>query len=435
MHGKFDTFIFESWEWNPLAKKLFLRYSLDGEINFEEVWKFDFEFAKNQNQQPLRAAMKFLWIVAGVSYFKSVLPQNIVFAEGDVNKAQAKFFEKLWTQGLGEFFWQNKIDPRRVVRFPVNETVKSAPERVKKLNGTMLPIGGGKDSLLSAEILRAGEEAFVTWTVGDSLVQTECCKKLDAPRLKVSRKIAPELLELNKAGALNGHVPISSILAFGSVVTALLSGQKSIVLSNEHSANSENLEFHGQKINHQYSKSLEFEQDFQTFVAENITPDVEYFSLLRPLSELRIAEIFAEKCWDEWASVFSSCNRNFHLAGSKLGEKRWCGQCAKCAFVGLLFAAFLSPEKWKSVWGDPEIFVKQNRADLEALLGLKNHKPFECVGEIEESQTAVHLAAEKFSAFKPLAERVPKPKLDWKKWHPHAMPKKFETLLLSFCSS
>ncbi len=443
MKNQLKSFVFENWEWNVQERHLALRYSFDGEVQFEENWWFDFEITKKVNQAVLEKAFEGLWIAAGVSYFKAALPKTICFREitnyelqttnkefrnTSITKSQAAFFEKVWMNGLGEFFFQNKIDPAGVINFPKTDLILKQSFDKADLSGALLPIGGGKDSLVSALILQLGDIDFETWTVGDSEVQTACCEALSVPRVKVRRQISPELLRLNKEGALNGHVPISSILAFAGVVSALLRGKKYVVLSNESSASEPNTEWKGFEINHQWSKSLEFEKEFQNYVKENISSELKYFSLLRPLSELHIAEIFAKKGWNKFGSIFSSCNRNFHLSGSKISS-RWCGTCPKCIFVSLILSPWLSAKQIKEGIGSVPFAEKKNEDLMKELLGLQGIKPLECVGTIQEAREAVVLGEEKHEILRSWVEKFPSPKFDHREWNNHQLPEEFEEVL------
>ena len=435
MKSTWESFIFEEFEWDKLEQKLSLRYSFDGVVRFEEVWRFEFEMVSGVDERILNKAFEGLWLAAGVSYFKAALPERIEFRDGGISKSQAKFFQKVWENGLGEFFYENRISPQNVVNFKGEklETSNFKLQSSKKeeslgLAGALLPIGGGKDSITSAIVLREGAMDFETWTVGDSAVQSACCHALSVPRARVSRKICPELLRLNKEGALNGHVPISSILAFAGVASALLRGKKYVVLSNEASASEPNTEWMGMEINHQWSKSLNFERDFQKYIEENISSEVKYFSLLRPLSELRIAEIFAKRGWDEFGNVFSSCNRNFHLGGSVIAS-RWCGSCPKCVFVSLILAPWLSGEQIEEAFGSIPFAEHQNETLLAELLGFEGIKPLECVGTIGEAREAVLLGAQKHECLRSRADKLPATIFGYKKWHEHELPEEFEEIL------
>src|SRR3989440_12101913 len=56
------------------------------------------------------------------------------------------------------------------------------------------------------------------------------------------------------------------------------------------------------------------------YTKSHIAADLDYFSLLRPWSELAITRAFAEG--SRYDDVFSSCNRNFRIRGERPAE-RW----------------------------------------------------------------------------------------------------------------
>jgi hypothetical protein len=94
----------------------------------------------------------------------------------------------------------------------------------------------------------------------------------------IEREIDPLLLKVNAKGYLNGHTPFSAMLAFYTVLAAHLTQTRDIALSNESSANEATIV--GTEINHQYSKSLEFERDFQDYVAHFMNDCAHYYSHL-----------------------------------------------------------------------------------------------------------------------------------------------------------
>ena len=164
--------------------------------------------------------------------------------------------------------------------------------RISNLNGTLIPIGGGKDSCVTAEILKKEKDDNLCLIIGGKEPSIKCAEIAGYKDkiVYVKRTIDNNLLELNKNGYLNGHTPFSSMLAFLSYLVAYLTGKKYVALSNESSANETNIK--GENINHQYSKSFEFEQDFREYANKYLKADVEYFSMLRPINELQIAKIF-----------------------------------------------------------------------------------------------------------------------------------------------
>lgn len=437
----YQTFYFEDFSFDPQTGEVKLRYSLDEEVYFEEVWQFALSHLPPTSPQ-IQSALQGLWIMCGISYYKAYLPKNLVIKGDHLTQSQAEFFEKIYVNGLGEFFYTNQIDPNGLIQFPYEEVTKSRNDETMELEGTLIPVGGGKDSLTTIEILKETKADLTTWAVGHAEIFKPMLETIDLPHLQVQRKICPNLIAENKKGALNGHVPISAILAFASVVTALLNGKKYIALSNEASANQANVEMYGMAINHQYSKTLEFEQDFQAYVAENISDQVQYFSFLRPLKEIQIAQIFCSKCFKKYRGNFSSCNKNFTISKNKTEipdqvrndkKMRWCGQCPKCAFVACIFAPFLSREQMHDLFGC-EIFQQgEIIAFIPELLGQTEHKPFECVGEYDEVQYAINQAIESgnWPELEPFRGENSR---DLKKLSLHSMPSQFFVALENFLS-
>jgi hypothetical protein len=205
--------------------------------------------------------------------------------------------------------------------------------------------------------------------------------------LNIKRHIALELFEYNRQGAYNGHVPVTAINSAILVCAAILYGYDAIGFSNERSASSATLEYLGRQINHQWSKSLEFERRLRDQIRTRVGADLDYFSLLRPWSELAVAREFAKHT--QYDSVFSSCNRNFRILGEHPSD-RWCGQCPKCHFVFLALAPFVAKPRLLKIFGRNLLDDAALAATFDALLEFRDHKPFECVGEGRESRTAMY---------------------------------------------
>jgi hypothetical protein len=227
----------------------------------------------------------------------------------------------------------------------------------------------------------------------------------------INRTLDPTMLQLNAEGYLNGHTPFSALLAFISVLVAFGSRSKYIALSNENSANESTVP--GTNINHQYSKSIEFERDFRNYVAENLNNKVQYFSFLRPLSELQIASLFAQ-C-EAYHPVFRSCN-----VGSKTDS--WCGHCPKCLFTWIILSPFLSREKLTAIFGMDLMADASLQPIMEELNGTAVVKPFECVGTVEEVRACDEAARGNRNAVNEILHRFN---------NEHFLPEKFEQILKS----
>jgi hypothetical protein len=353
----------------------------------------------------LGAALDLLHLVAGVSYYKAGVPQEIRVEGMTPDARTAAFLEALYLHGLGEFAYHNALDLRGRIRFPAavksiaasaaptgNESIaaSAAPTPAAAAAAlprrTLVPIGGGKDSLVSVEILnRAHEQATAVW-VGNSPLISACAQRTGLPTLNIRRELSPLLFEFNRRGAYNGHIPVTAINSAILAVAAILYGYDAIAFSNEFSSSSATLEYDGQPVNHQWSKSWEFEHSLHALLQANVAADLDYFSLLRPLSELGVAERFARTA--RYDDVFSSCNRNFRILGPRPAD-RWCGQCPKCHFVFLALGVFMPKPRLLAIFGRNLLDDAALAPAFDALMEYHGHKPFECVGEGSESRAAM----------------------------------------------
>ncbi|MGR3219162.1 MAG: hypothetical protein ACUZ8H_04995, partial [Candidatus Anammoxibacter sp.] len=275
------------------------------------------------------------------SYWKAACSPEIVIKAGTLDNFQLSWWQDLLHKGLGEFFYKNNID-NTAPNF-VNYKINGSPcvdvasyEGKLDSEKILVPIGGGKDSAVSCELLKKANRQIVCWRLNPTPAVLSQIKSVNNTKpITVTRSIDKTLLELNKNGYLNGHTPFSAYLAFATVMCAILFDHKDIALSNERSSNEGNVVFRGVEINHQYSKSFDFEERFRDYATRYLAKDVNYFSLLRPLYELQIAQIFSG--FDHHFPYFSSCNR-------KEKEGRWCHECPKCLFVFTILYPFVEEE-------------------------------------------------------------------------------------------
>lgn len=422
---KYTQFIFEHYDFNPVNKTLSLHYSLDGELQFLETFTFDFEYVE-YDEQVLDRALQAVFFMAGVSYYKTYIPPEIVVKQGELDQQSAAFFSKTWQRGLGEFFYLNKLDPTTPITFPVtnNDKLDSLHSTTE---GTLIGVGGGKDSLVSIEILRNAIPHTTTWALGHRHLLEPLVERIGLPHYSVDRTWDRTLLELKDQGALNGHIPISAIFACVGTVAAILTGKRDVVVSNEQSANEPTLEYQGVQINHQYSKSQEFEQDFQKYLAHNFGDSIRYYSFLRPFSEVFVGELFAKIGFEKYKDVFSSCNRAFVHTSEKMG---WCGHCPKCAFVFMILTPFISREKLEALWGGKNLLLSPELEPLyRQLLGIEGDKPLECIGEIKESRAAMRLASEIYPELKEKYQFYLPDDYDYRAQGSDEMPKEIRSIL------
>lgn len=323
-----------------------------------------------------------------ISYWKCVCSPNVIIKCGKINDEQIKWFKKLYFYGLGELFFTNNIKTN------INEFMNIICEGEKDYSNVevnnnnfsfknyIIPIGGGKDSVVTLELLKSKENKLAL-IINPKPVTLKCAElaEIEADKIiEVKRVIDKELLDLNSKGYINGHTPFSSVLAFISYLVAFLTGREYIALSNESSANESNVD--GEKINHQYSKSYEFEKDFEEYSNKYLKLPIKYFSFLRPLNELQIAMIFSR--YEKYHKVFKSCN-----VGSKGEVWNWCCECPKCLFAYIMLSTFLYKEKIVNIFGKDMFEDKNMEETFIDLIGKGKNKPFECVGTYEEVNCAI----------------------------------------------
>lgn len=378
----FNSFDIEENEDSYVVTYNFLIDKLD---SFKTTWTFKKHDVPYFNKDNLlyRQMLFDLGMVELISYYKLTCAKKIKIECGSLSKEQANFYQKLIFNGLGEFLYRNDID----VEMDELCTFENLTDKTVVISnnasyeGVLLPIGGGKDSITSIEILRKDSYKIVPFMINGRGATIETCvvaQYKNDEYIDVKRRLDKKIIEYNKQGYLNGHIPFSSVVAFAAQFVAACNHLKYIVLSNEDSANESTVI--GKNVNHQYSKSFEFENDFRAYnfnLYENVP---NYFSLLRPFSEYQIGKYFA-KC-KAYYPIFRSCN-----LGSK--EDKWCNNCAKCLYVYILLSAFITPVEMEEIFKDNLL----NREDLleifHELIGERDEKPFECVGSIEEINFAI----------------------------------------------
>ncbi|MEO8161241.1 MAG: UDP-N-acetyl-alpha-D-muramoyl-L-alanyl-L-glutamate epimerase, partial [Arenimonas sp.] len=333
-------------------------------------------------------ALQLLHLIAGVSYYKAAAPLRLVLGY-PVDADCLALLTEVYELGLGEFAYRNNLQLRGKLRFeapPARVGAAAAATSLGLKHHALVAIGGGKDSLVSIEALRrAGVAQTVSW-IGSSPLIRACAERTGLATLNIERKLAPQLFEYNKQGALNGHIPVTAVNSAILCVAALLHDADQVVFSNEHSASYGSLIPGTGEVNHQWSKGWDFERGFAACLRRYVAADLHYFSLLRPFSELAVARQFAKL--DRYDAHFSSCNRNFHLLGERPAQ-RWCGQCPKCRFVFLALAPFMPKPRLMGIFGRNLLDQPEQAPGFDALLEYGDHKPFECVGEGRESRAAL----------------------------------------------
>jgi len=449
LRKKYPKFVYKSYSWKILNKNLKISFDFKIEPNIYFKPKIVIENInrsqiKKVGDRVLNNLVFNLGLIEMISYWKASCSPEIIIKAGTLNQEQIKWWEDLIMRGMSQFFYENQINFQKASFLKI-KSIKISPTfyaiaqkvdeiyLVKDKSKILVPIGGGKDSIVTLEILKEAGQNINCFSLNPTQATWKIMKIARLPdggqtgckkSIIVKRKIDPRLLELNQKGYLNGHTPFSAHLAFSSVLIAMLFDYKYIAFSQERSSNEGNLKYLGKIINHQYSKSFDFEKKFRHYCQKYLTPGVEYFSFLRPLYEIQIAKLFSR--FPQYFSVFLSCNEAYKTAsGFKKPSKKWCGKCPKCLFIFTSLYPFVDEKNLIKIFGE-NLFENKNLLPVMLqLIGeekfkprsenlttppnkigrgniakqvkfLLRGKPFECVGTKKESLVAFYLALRSF---------------------------------------
>lgn len=416
LRNKYKEFIYEKYEIieNNNEYEIKFYFNIPNLTTFEPkiIIKKENITNKNINKDFLEYLVFNIGLVELISYVKCTCSPNIIIKCGYLNNEQINWFKKLYYNGLGEFLYRNNINISEQDLFNI-ETTQEKKEFNIEYNGigNLIPVGGGKDSNVTLELLK--EEDNTCFIINPKGANIECANISGYNTITIKRILDKKIIELNKEGFLNGHTPFSAIVAFTSFLCAYLSNKKYIILSNEDSANQSTVL--GTNINHQYSKTYEFENDFNEYTKKHFNIDIKYFSLLRPLTEFQIGMLFSKI--EKYHKTFKSCN-----LGSKGETWEWCCNCPKCLFVYTILSPFLYKEKLINIFGK-DLFEDETLLEtFKELLGYKETKPWECVGTYEEVRYAVSLLIKKLEN-----QKLPYLLEYYKNNYPLYLNEKFET--------
>ncbi|MFN2394903.1 MAG: hypothetical protein ABR597_04355 [Bacteroidales bacterium] len=388
LRQRFPEFSYEdfSWDLKDGILRLIFHFRLGVKYDFYPEHKINLKGLTEMlpADEVLDNLVFHIGMVELISYWKAACSPKVNIKPYRLKPAQARWWKKLYYFGLGEFFYLNNIEISEsdFMSFTYEKNAHPVPQpfRADLNDGFLIPVGGGKDSVVTLNLLGKYKNDATALVINQREATRQCIEiaDLENDTFEVKREIDQTLLKLNEKGFLNGHTPFSSLLAFVSALAGVITGKRNIVLSNEASANEATIP--GTHINHQYSKSYEFEQDFRYYLHEFICPDINYLSFLRPLNELQIGALFSIQ--KDYFHAFKSCN-----VGSKTDS--WCCNCPKCLFTFIMLSPFLEKKVLVEIFGE-DLFDKKDLQDiLFQLAGLAAEKPFECVGTINEVNSAL----------------------------------------------
>jgi len=399
LRRKYPRFVYRDFSWKIQGQNLVIFFDFRIPPDFQFSPKIVIENVSRKMVHRLGQGIidNFVFnlgLIEMFSYWKLVCAPEIIVEAGDLNKEQIRWWQDLLIKGMGQYFFENKINFRqkdflkitsRVIKTKQYQKATIVAKQYRIESRFLVPLGGGKDSIVTLELLKGAGKETSCFCLNPSEAVKEITKIGNCQEsIIVRRQIDPLLLKLNQQGFLNGHTPFSALLAFLSSFCAVLFGYKYIAFSNERSANEGNVNYLGREINHQYSKSFEFEQKFRRYCVKYLASELEYFSFLRPLYELQIAKLFSQ--YPKYFNAFSSCNR--YQAGKSNGKK-WCGQCPKCLFVFVSLYPFLGEKRTTEIFSKNLFSDKKLLPIMQQLTGERGFKPFECVGTVKETKAAL----------------------------------------------
>jgi hypothetical protein len=387
------AFTYDRFELDLAAGRLSCHYLLD-DLPFVEQVQLP---PARRGVEPAAAdrAARLVFLLAGVSYYKAAAPPVVDLGRYALTPDEAAMLHAFYVDGLGEYAYRNELD-LTALELRYEHADPSPIETGVSPTRPLVPFGGGIDSIVSVETVRAHHPdtaLFVVSRLGDRFTAIEDAAAVTGlPVVRAGRELDPRILRSRELGFRNGHIPVTGIISAIAVLAAVLDGRGQVVMSNEWSASAGNVEHHGRTVNHQYSKSLAFEDLLRAALANAFRDGPDWFSLLRPFSELAIARRFADL--RAYHPVFRSCNRAFHLDASAR-QATWCGTCDKCCFIDLILSPFVPAADLRTVFGGREpLGNPETLPVLRTLLDVGDGpKPFECVGDVTECRAAVQLAA------------------------------------------
>jgi hypothetical protein len=356
-----------------------------------------------------RRLVRALAIVEAFSYWKAFCSPVIEAELPSPDPAETAWWESFWPKAMGEFFYRNGID----FTVPGFLCITASPPAESATAAEFAPVPGGRG---------AGAPPLVMFSGGkDSLALTYAIRDDAAPAtdfflynptegqralaeslavggriIEARRQVLPELLALNAAGHPNGHTPYSAYLALAALLAGYLRGSPMVLAGNSRSDDEPNVgSYLGMPVNHQWTKSHEFEAALGDY-RDRWMPDAPlYSSPLRPLLELQIIRSLRPRM-DAYLKT-ASCNKTKGLG--------WCRSCAKCAWVFLATSSLFGHDLAVSKAGG-DLFADAGLSALyEAMAGLPGagDKPFECTGTEEEVRSAIQAVGQHGSGLPALA--------------------------------
>ena len=389
---------------NVTERRLNFSFIID-EMKFNTSYWYDTVDFKNLQQRFGNAAIeRIIFHIAAfeINKLASLRPEIIDFGawskyvDDEFATLWTIIFKNVWAQWRYENNITDYITPE-IRRPDFNAELGYIKEHGQGDPGLIWFCGGGKDSLVSMQILSETDTDFDSLSYSSSIYGTAarqhsfseellafgCAEThhrqwifddfLDSPILELA---SPEAISTLTAAETPSSV-------FASIPIVLASGHRHIALGHERSADTGQVfwEATGEDINHQWGKSYDAESLINTYIQRNLVANFEYFSILKPLYDTMVFYVLSK--YPEIIPHAHSCNV----------QKPWCRRCPKCCYVWLGYNAFLDHETVVETFGDENLFdVPENLNIFRQLAGFESQLPFECIGQENESRMFFELA-------------------------------------------
>ena len=128
MEAKPTVFEFTSYKFEPEKKRIFFNYKQEfiGKepiIFTETIILPEVPNLENIPQELLSKLLEGLHLVSGTSYYKFYCATKVKIPY-ELSKKEADFWNVIYKDGLGEFYFRNKLDPNKSPKFPYDAKAK-----------------------------------------------------------------------------------------------------------------------------------------------------------------------------------------------------------------------------------------------------------------------------------------------------------------------
>ena len=326
---------------------------------------------------------------------------DISIIAADLSSSALELFFQIYQEVFAQHWYENNVTDYAgpEIIYPGVSLGQSDPSYLAENKSTVLAAcGGGKDSIVALKLLEKADIPFASIQYSHNIYgKADFQHNLISQVLEYVSPVKKHkisiyddfidypFLELYFPKNSGITVPETPVSIFEFLPIMLNEGYRYLSLAHEKSANTGNLfwEKLGKEVNHQWGKSHEAEKLLNDFIQNNLFSNFTYFSILQPIYDFRIFKNLTQ--YPEVLPKIHSCNI----------QKPWCKKCPKCAYVWLGLMAAFDPKYVNAVFRK-NLFDDEDLIPIfRQMLGLADHTPFECIGEIDESRLAIKKCLEK----------------------------------------